>query len=64
MVVVCIGFEIRLKNLFETDIEKQYNFTLFSTPNHDIVCTNIENGGRYEAQTENIPLAASFMLTL
>ena len=64
MIVVCIKFEIRLKNLLEIEIEKQYNFTFFSILNHDTVCTNIESGGRYEAQIENIPLAASFKLTL
>ena len=64
MIVVCIKFEIRLKNLLEIEIEKQYNFTFFSILNHDTVCTNIENAGRYEAQIENIPLAASFKLTV
>ena len=64
MIVVCIGFEIWLKNLLETEIEKQYNFIFFSILNHDTVQTNIENGGRYEAQIENVPLAASLILTL
>ena len=61
MIVVYIGFEIRLKYLIE--IEKQYNLTLFSILNHGTVCSNIENGGRYETQIENMPLSASFILT-
>ena len=64
MIVVCIGFEIRLKNLLAIDIGNTVQFHIFLTLNRDIVCTNIENGGRYEAQAENIPLAASFILTL
>ena len=56
MIVVYVGFEIRLKILLEIEIENQYNFTFFSKLNHDTVCTNIENGGRHEA--------ASFILTL
>ena len=64
MIVAYIGFEIRLKNLLEIEIEKQYSFTFFSILSHDPVCKNIENGERYEAQIENIPLAAFFILTL
>ena len=64
MIVVYIGFEIRLKYLIEIEIEKQYNLTFFSILNHGTVCSNIENGGRYEAQIENMPLSASFILTL
>ena len=53
MIVVYIAFEVK----------KQCRFTFFSLLNHDTVYSNIENGGGYEAQIGNIPLAASSILT-
>ena len=64
MVVACIGFEIRLKNLLEIDIGNTVQFHIFLNTESRYCMYKYWERRKYEAQAENIPLAASFILTL